>query len=435
MSRLLQELFLIICTRDNIFNDVLTVPDIIHIKRYDIVYAIYKYHGGYGKIQTVFPNPPKVTNYWNDIDNVAKEVRNIMQLYDQMVMPHANQLTYSGNGWLRECIIKHGGFDKFADFIHAETNFDENMEERDVDGYWENLENIYDELMTFIYDININFMPNKLELLSGGYEKLWNGLINVASVQYQTELIKLKTKQLKRKFKGKWKLLIENEENYTPEFQGVLDEQLFILKESKEFNKILSELEIMKYVSIAFKIPINKEFEGYCQFVKEARNEWKDFGSLAKELMAFHCFYSETCFTLNREFVDNFVLPKMEDIAYCMRPDLNYAILRWHGGYKRVENKIRVMKVIDLYHPMYGEGMSRDELLYLEHGSVWQFKALPPPPNTLSDGNLLIGEDIDTMFLPEAMATKDMIDPTLKITKDKKLYKKIQNKRVTLLLT
>ena len=49
------------------------------------------------------------------------------------------------------------------------------------------------------------------------------------------------------------------------------------------------------------------------------------------------------------------------------------------------------------------------------------------PPTTLTDKNLLIRDEIDPMFLPEALPTNDMIDP--------KLTKKIREKKVTLLLT
>merc|ERR1712130_287699 len=148
---------------------------------------------------------------------------------------------------------------------------------------------------------------------------------------------------------------------------------------------------------------INKEFEGRCQFAVDAENEWRDF-------------------------VDNFKLPSMIDIAYAMRPDLNYAILRWHGGHERVQNKIRHMKVIDLYHPLYGEGKSKDEMLYLEHGTIWQFKALPPPP--MPDNNLLIDKQMDSMFLSEAFPTQDMVDPTVRIGKNKHLVKRIREKKV-----
>ena len=230
-------------------------------------------------------------------------------------------------------------------------------------------------------------------------------------------------------------LVVRDKEYYTKMFEIALDKELYKLKESNDFNKILSELEVMYNVSKAFKIPINKEYEGHCQFVKDAENEWKDFGVLAKELVAFDCYYKETCFTLNRDYLDKFTLPSMEDIAWCIRPDLNYAILRWHGGHKRVQNKVRGMKLIDLYHPIYGAGKSKDEMLYLEHGTVWQFKALPPPPTTLTDNKLLIGDEIDPMFLPEALPTNDMIDPTVKVVKNPKLTKKIRNKKVTLLLT
>ena len=171
---------MIICTRNDIHNDHLNMADIIHLKRYDVAYAIQKYHGGFGKIRTIFPNPPKPLTYWDDKDNVAKEVRRIMKLFDQVVMPHSNQLTYSGHGWLRECIEKHGGFEQFAEYIHAETNWDEQLEERDKDGYWDNLDNIYDELMTFIYDTKIDFMPSKLELLSGG-SKIMDGFMRSCS--------------------------------------------------------------------------------------------------------------------------------------------------------------------------------------------------------------------------------------------------------------
>ena len=453
LSRLLQELFLIICHRQNAFNEHLTLSEIMHIKRYDIVYAIHAYHNGFGKIRELFPNPPKPESYWDDMDNVSKEVRRMMDLFDQQTMLHSNQLTYSGNGWLRECILKHGGFEKMAEYVHAETNFDEVMEPQDVDGYWDEFENVYDELMTFIYDTKIDFMPSKLELLSGGYERLWNALQKIASEEHQAKLIKAATKSLEKRFSGEIRLseseiaesggdagaeskdlVLFDEEYYTKEFQGELEKDLFALKESREFNRVLSELEVMKIISKAFNIPINDEFVGHCKFVKEAENEWKDFGSLAKELVAFQCFYRETCFSINREFVDSFCLPSMIDIAYCMRPDLNYAILRWHGGHNRVQNKVRHMKVVDLYHPIYGEGKSRDEMLYLEHGTIWQFKALPPPPMPDSS-NLLIGKEMDAMFLPEAFPTQDMVDPTAKIGKDKKLVKRIRDKKVTLLLS
>eukprot|EP01083_Nonionella_stella_P055687 146796_1 len=434
ISRLLQELFLIISTRNDTFNDDLMVSDIIDMKRYDLVVAIQKYHGGYGRIRSLFPGPPKPTTYWDDIDNVAKEVRRMMRLFDQQVMPQANQLTYSGNGWLRECIEKHGGFESFAEYIHAEANLDENLEERDVEGYWDNLETIYDELMTFIYDTEIDFMPSKLELLSGGYEKLWRALIPVAKQEHQTQLIKLKTKQFKKQFKSKYKMHPDKKEN-TELFQMELEKELMLLKKNQEFDKTLSEIEVLQHVSRAYKIPINSTFEGRCKFAVSAAQEWKDFGALAKELMAFYRYYTETCFTINREFVDHFTLPLMEDMAYCMRPDLNYAILRWHGGHKRVENRIRTMKVIDLYHPMYGEGKSKDQMLYLEHGTVWQFKALPPPPASLTESNLMIADQMDPMFLPQALATQDMIDPTAKIVKNKQLTKRIRDKKVTLLLS
>merc|ERR1712154_299974 len=221
-------------------------------------------------------------------------------------------------------------------------------------------------------------------------------------------------------------LVVFDKEYYTKQFEAELDKELFALNQSEIFNKKLSELEVMENVSTAFKIPINKEFEGRCQFAVDAENEWRDFGNLAKELIAFISYYKETCFTLNsREFVDNFKLPSMIDIAYCMRPDLNYAILRWHGGHKRVENRIRKMKLIDLYHPIYGEGQSKDGMLYLEHGTIWQFKALPAPSTQISDAKLsLLGQKIDTMFLPEAVPTQDMIDPTSKVVKNKPLTKK-----------
>ena len=86
LSRLLQELFLIICTRNDTHNDSLSMAEIIHnLKRYDIAYAIQKHHGGFGKIRTIFPNPPKPLTYWDDKDNVAKEVRRIMRLFDLLL--------------------------------------------------------------------------------------------------------------------------------------------------------------------------------------------------------------------------------------------------------------------------------------------------------------------------------------------------------------
>lgn len=392
----------------------------------------------------------------------------------------------------------------FAEYIHAETNWEEQFEERDQEGYWDDLETIYDELMTFIYDTKIDTMPSRLELLSGGYDKLWDALYDVAEGEYQTQMISKMTKEMKRRFKGKWKLSPEKvaerqwneskqrrvqslgslegdesgnvvnlqnedlspfededhmdshgtgnedaftfqsdggqhmdktEEYYTDEFQEELDREMFLLKQSDSFNKTLSELEVMKNVSKAFGIPLNAEFEGHCGFAKDAEREWKDFGSLAKELVAFQCYYRETCFSLDRQFVDTFELPSLEDIAWCKRADLNYAILRWHGGHKRVENRIRGMKLEELDHPMYGRGKSRDEMLMLEHGSIWQFKALPPPPTTLTDKNLMLGEGFDPMFLPEALPTNDMLDPTAKVVKNKRLAKKIRDKKVTLLLS
>lgn len=116
LSRLLQELFLMICTRTNTFNDHLTMADVIHMKRFDVAFAIQKYHGGFGTVRTMFPNPPKPHSYWDHIDNVAKEIRYVMVLFDdQPTMPHPNQLTYSGHGWLRECVERHGGFEYVTD--------------------------------------------------------------------------------------------------------------------------------------------------------------------------------------------------------------------------------------------------------------------------------------------------------------------------------
>ncbi len=119
-------------------------------------------------------------------------------------------------------------------------------------------------------------------------------------------------------------------------------------------------------------------------------------------------------------------------------------------------------------------------MLLLEHGYIWPFKALPPPPSPYGRSNLLVdkdeygrrrllegsltgdssgmprteeqkkakelmliggdidkrkgGADIDPMFMPDSFVQGATVDPTLKLVEDKTLARQIKKKKRTVII-
>ena len=565
VSRLLQELFLIMNNRDTtVIHYYLTLPEIIDVhKRYDVGYAILKYHGGYKNSKHLFPKAIKPMNYYDDCDNVAKEMKSVMKLLGiTRVMPHPYKLIASGHGFVAQCVEElHGGFIKFAEYIHTPCFFTNRiangsfgapnasddikdelkdeieaslmlrlsdddcishyhsnpliykytiqnsnnfkyLDEKFAPKYWDDTTNIKDELMTFICDMNINYIPSKLELISAANIQLWQAMSVLAlkcfvkqlidtCIEYQkvvnrdpetysnasnaskTTRNPLKLSDLQFKFEKQFCKHLGNigdshkvmndfyfnfnfkENNIKPIYNIDKFENTKFLNYLKilNLNEIkLSEIEIMKIISHFYKIPIDKNtYLGGCAFVKTAENEWKDdYNGFCKEIFSFNSWYKECCFVIDKSNIHKFSMPYLEDIAYSKRFDINYAILSFYGGHKRLAKRISKMSIDDLRHPFYGQGKNKDELLMLEHGSsIWQYKALPGPPlHAISDVKLLgdniekekliesgINEEkIDTMFLPEATGAGEFADPTKQLLKDRGLHKRLRHKNKTLII-
>ena len=198
-----------------------------------------------------------------------------------------------------------------------------------------------------------------------------------------------------------------------------------------------SEIEVLTKISEKFKIPLNKDtYASNPRFVETAENEWKDFNMFARELIAFTFWYNDTIYSLNNEFKNNFNIPKLEYIAYANRCDLNYAILRYYGGHSIVQKRIRNMKLDMLYHPLYNMGKNKNELLYLEHGSVWLYKALPEPPllninKYISNINHKTGQrTIDTTFTSDSLPIENVYNPAKKLITNHRLKDKRKQKMV-----
>jgi len=154
---------------------------------------------------------------------------------------------------------------------------------QDSPTFWEDETACRKELDHLGQVLQMKNMPSRLEMISLGQEKLWNAMC--------------------------------------------------------KFSHQSRDTHVQLAISQLWKIPVDKiNFEARPIFVEHAY-EWKEWGALSRELMAFSAWYSDTVFRVSAETVREFDLPSIVSMAGCLRPDLNYAILRLVDLFCEVEHK------------------------------------------------------------------------------------------------
>lgn len=101
-----------------------TLPGRTAVENYSrLTNAIYNYHGGMRRFREILGQKPleKEKGYWQNLDNVKKELEDVMREHNLESLPTQYQLTKLGKSILAYAIHKyHGGFRKFRELYGEE---------------------------------------------------------------------------------------------------------------------------------------------------------------------------------------------------------------------------------------------------------------------------------------------------------------------------
>jgi len=349
---LLQEIYLLMCMRKHNHLGHITQADIVGVyKRYDIALAINRYHGKMENIFHLLPEAPKPRDWWKSKQNVARRIRTSMNIWKTEFLPQPERWTRSGEGFVRNLIFEHGGYNHFSEYIHADLHIGPHFFDQEP-GFWDKLENIEFNLKDFIIQCGLDRFPTKVEFEACGRQSLW-GAMRKYALQHKKYSQSSDTDEKLLKF---WAKRIPHEKSKVAQYEYCSNEQ-----------------EDMSY------------------FVEQAQR-WRDLNSLCAELLAFRSWFLETLFVVDERAISEFKMPLLEDFVYCQRPDLNYAILKFHGGHDAVEKYLWNITDLDLVkHPRFGFGAIEPNqgIPYDPHedaprvmGPDPRLKVLRPPPHS-----------------------------------------------------
>ncbi len=293
-----------------------TASNLIDADRKDLVSALRK-HGGFPSVAKRLglerPNSAKTPGFWNDFENVEKEIRSIAIAQDMIgVMPSVAQLTALGRSDLVSAIGKHGGFRTVAERLHLERK------DRDKPfGYYNDFENVERELRAFITKYGIEgVMPTRNELASNGHSSL-NGAIHKQG-GFATVAKRLGLKQSnKDKPSGYW-LNIENVERELRGFitehgvEGIMPYGSELLAAGRGDLKDTIGKKHGGFRAVA------KRFGLKYQDTRKHSGYWNDFSSVEKELREFI-----------KDHGTNDVMPTDGDLISINRFDLLSAIRKF----------------------------------------------------------------------------------------------------------
>ncbi len=140
--------------------------------RDDLASAITN-HGGFPALAEQFglryTNSAKPAQYWDDFTNVERELLDFIHIQGTKgVMPTADELGKSGRSNLVFAINKHGGFPTIAERLGLQLSY-----KKKPDGYWDDFDNVKQELLGFITEQGTpGTMPTNKDLADAGRSDL-----------------------------------------------------------------------------------------------------------------------------------------------------------------------------------------------------------------------------------------------------------------------
>ena len=262
----------------------------------------------------------KTPAYWDDINNLAWEIAKFNEEHGTPgVMPTQQALKKNGRPDIRHACDKHGGRAAVAKRLKLKLTHT-----RKPTAYWDDINNLGRELATFNEEHGTpGVMPTQQTLIQARRTDIVNAFRKhggFAGVAEQLGLL------YDKKQYDYW-----NDTNLERELREFSGEQgkLGIMPTQKELieaerNDLASAVrkaggypEVAK--RLGFELPYTRKLRGY----------WQDFSNLEREIRAFN----------NERGVLGF-MPTNEEFREAERGDIAYAILKQHGGFLAVAERL-----------------------------------------------------------------------------------------------
>ncbi|XWK90534.1 MAG: helicase-related protein [Phormidium sp.] len=262
----------------------------------------------------------KPSGYWNDFSNLKHELLAFIEEYGLSgKMPTHEQLLKAKQSSISWAITKHGGPQLVAERIGLELTYT-----RKNLGYWDEFENLRDELLTFIDEHGTSgIMPMYEELQKAGRGDLKNAIGKHGGISVVAEQLGLKLSYLVKP------------QGYWEEFNNFKSELFLFINEYGTSGTMPSSEELKKANrgDLAYAI---QEHGGHSvvaeklslTYARKKQGYWESFSNLSLELLNFI-----------KENGSLDVMPTSDELKKSGRGNLATAIQK-HGGYSTVAKRL-----------------------------------------------------------------------------------------------
>ncbi|ETO05383.1 hypothetical protein RFI_32013, partial [Reticulomyxa filosa] len=170
-----------------------------------------------------------------------------------------------------------------AKYIYADFDIGKNEEEdhsssgpSQTQYDWRDPAKLKQHVTEFLELEKIPFFPSRLEFQSAALDNLWTALEQLAS-----------------------DLRSNSSAKYAKQLPFFKRRMYYYLIEQFRSKSHLNEIEVMQLLSLYFEIPLHESFSGQSPFAQSASEEFQDFVLLAKELLAFYSWYTDSVYQLD----------------------------------------------------------------------------------------------------------------------------------------
>ncbi|KAL6638229.1 hypothetical protein ACP70R_025801 [Stipagrostis hirtigluma subsp. patula] len=141
---------------------------------------------------------PKVPGLQKDIEVLKSELENFIATYGQDgFMPKRKHLRLHGRVDIEKAITRMGGFRKIASIMNLSLSY----KNRKPKGYWDNLENLQEEIRRFqkIWGMDPTYMPSRKSFERAGRYDIARALEKWGGVQEVSRLLSLEVRRPRRR--------------------------------------------------------------------------------------------------------------------------------------------------------------------------------------------------------------------------------------------
>ncbi len=299
-----------------------TKPELLKAGRGDIQCAISTYYGGFHAVanRLGLTYEKKRSGHWKEFTNIERAIHTFIEKQGTPgVMPKEKELQEAGERSLVVAIKQHGGFPEVAKQLDLKLPY-----ERKPHGYWQDLNNLKQELFSFTEKLgNPGIMPKHEELQEAGRSDLINAIVKCGGYSSAANKLGLKL-TYKRNPKDKWN-----------DFNNLRDELLNFVKQQGIPGRMPMQKELTKAGRSDLNRGIKKHgtFQSVAErleliYAKKQPGYWDDFTKVESGICAF----------IEKHGTPG-VMPTSEELKKAGLSGLGKAISQ-HGGYPLLAAKL-----------------------------------------------------------------------------------------------